>query len=47
VVLSTKFSGPSSENLTPARRMGGDGIINVVFSLEASSWRFPVPTSIT
>lgn len=39
VVLSTRFGSPLGENLTPAHRMGDDGVFDVVFSLEASPWR--------
>ena len=37
VILSARISSPG-ENLTSAYRMGDDGVFNVVFSLETSSW---------
>jgi hypothetical protein len=36
-MFSAKISSSPDENLTPAHRMGDDGIFNIVFSLEASS----------
>lgn len=42
-MLSAMIISPPGENQTPARRMGGDSVFNVVLSLEVSPWKFCAP----
>ena len=37
-MFSARVSSSLGENLTPARRIGDDGVFNVMFSMEASPW---------
>jgi hypothetical protein len=37
-MFSARISSFQGENLTPACRMGDDGVFNVVFSLEVLAW---------
>jgi len=37
-MFSARVSSSLGENLTPARRIGDDGVFNVMFSMEVSPW---------
>jgi hypothetical protein len=37
-MLSAMIIGPLGENLTPARRMGGDSVFNVMFKWSLFIW---------